>query len=140
MPNNAIFVSLKATYPELNEHRLGTDNSMLRRATCGWWRLNIDNCHEIEFIFGVIGGNAVTAYEVAASAPTWPRIHHPDAVDGSGGGRWFVPVKNPSEDLWAAKNSITHLDMRGGAVHYGAVVRNGSTFAARLTGVEKNDQ
>jgi hypothetical protein len=139
--SNALIVKLTNTFAELNPGALGPTNSVLRRATCGWWTpRNPERAAAIRFIVGVHDDKVLSIYPVPAVPPEdWPRLDA-RAVDGRGEhGRQFVPSSKADLSLWSALVGQTLELPHRAVVRYGAVRTSKGTAEVRVGDIPFDD-
>lgn len=139
--SNAIFARITITYGELNPTQLTPENSMLRRATCGWWPLNVHRCTGIKYIFGVYNHRVVSAYPVAeVGSRCWPTLHHARAVEGRGRyPRRFVPAEEAEPGLWkGAVGQQVIIDSQN-PLRYGTANHENGSWILRVISKEENE-
>lgn len=85
-------------------------------ALCGMWIVNPNNALGVEYVFGVVKGEVVSAYRVLVPSSQWPLIPAPSAEKG----RRFIPGTAVSEKDWLRATGWDSVSMYG-PIRYGKV-------------------
>lgn len=115
--NNAIFVSLNETYPQLTpDAQKDPRSSALRNCTTNSWLIDIESAKDVEWVFGVFHTRIVSVYRVPVCARDWSIVPN-GAVDA---GRKIIPTEagDPARFMDAMAFPAVHPNR---AVGYGEV-------------------
>ncbi len=113
----AIFVNLGKLYGDLHDPKgFRPSGPALRLLTCGMWIVNPNNALGVEYVFGVVKGEVVSAYRVLVPSSQWPLIPAPSAEKG----RRFIPGTAVSEKDWLRATGWDSVSMYG-PIRYGKV-------------------
>lgn len=110
----AIFVSLSHTYSQIADP--SRENDALRNCTCGWWRVALARIVDVRYVFGVFGGDIVSAYKIDVPGESWPVM----PANALGAGRRYIPVNAVTVEEWGSLVGCNAPEMYG-AVRYGDV-------------------
>ena len=90
----ALFVSLNATYPQLDTAGQQIDSAALRNCTTTSWNVG-PRADGVTLLFGVYQNHVVSGYEVEHPLGDWPTV----PAGAMGAGRRIVPVTRAIADV-----------------------------------------